>query len=454
VTADALPLSVGQQSLWLMHQLAPDSAAYNDVDAMRLAPVLDVAVLQRAVTALVERHDLLRPRFVETEDRVVRVLCPPGSVRVDVRDVPRATDSELLALSRQIGTAPFPLTETGPLRVVLLRRSTDAALVVATHHIASDALSQRIIWRDLAEAYRAGAVDSEPGWPALSATYHDFVAREQTLLDSPRRAEMEEYWQRVCAGACAATLPTDRLRPARSAFRGATRSVPLPEDLVRRVWATAAAAQVTPFTVLLAAFQVLLHRCSGQEDLMIGCPTTVRRTRVLRDMVGLLVNTIVVRARFAPDTTVAAAIEQARQQLVDGMSRVSYPLALLNSARADREPLYRIAITMVKPPLGDTIPPTDSGPFELFPGHQSHRLDIPRLEGQFDLTAEITQMPNSMAAVFRYDTELFDQATIDRLLRLYLQVISAACANPTVRVSRLSMVDDAERRRLLALGSA
>ena len=167
---DALPLSVGQQSLWLMHRLAPDSAAYNDADAMTLTPVPDVAVLRRAVTALVERHDLLGSRFVETDDTVVRVLCPPGSVRLDVRDVPRATDPELLALSRQIGTAPLRLTETGPLRVVLLRRSTDAALVVVTHHIASDALSQRIIWRDLAEAYRAGAVDSEPGWPALTAT--------------------------------------------------------------------------------------------------------------------------------------------------------------------------------------------------------------------------------------------------------------------------------------------
>jgi hypothetical protein len=371
-----------------------------------------------------------------------------------VRDVPDATDERLLALAREVSTQPFRLEESGPFRAVLLRRAADATLVVATHHIASDALSQRIIWSDLAAAYRAFAAGAEPEWPELTATYDDYVTQERRLIDSPRGPELAEYWRGICAGARPATLPTDRARPAQSAFRGATYSRAMPDELVERVHAAAAAVGVTPFTVILGAFQALLHRYTGENDLTIGCPATTRRTRALRDMVGLLVNTIVLRARFSPETTFADAIAEAGRQLSAGMARARYPFALLNTGRQGKEPLYRIAITMVKPQHDDTLPDNGDEVRELFPGHRWEKLDVPRLEGQFDLNVEITHMVGSMTVVFRYDTELFDRETVERLVDHLLRMTARACAEPLTRVAAVSLVDASERQRLLAFGAA
>lgn len=448
--AEAKQLSVGQRALWLLHTLAPDSAAYNDAGAVLFTPGLDLAVLERAAAALVERHELLRTRFVEVDGRPTRVPMAPGPVGIDVRDVPDLTDAELTELAGSLAKRPFDLAGSGPFRMHLLRRATDAALVLAAHHIATDAYSLHIMWRDLIEAYRADTAGQEPQWPALTGSFDDYVDQECALLDSPRRDELARHWRDVAAGAQAAELPTDRPRPDRSAFQGGTCSRSLPDDLYELSRATARELRVTPFSLLFGVLHSLLHRYTGDTELLLGCPTTVRRSRGLRDVVGLLVNTVVIRSRFTPATTFADVAADIGRQLTASMSRAGYPFALMGSGGTDRRPLFRIAATMVT--MDARLTGGDGAGGVQVAGLAGTRLDVPHLEAQFDLTVEFTQTPHSLAVVFRYDRELFDERTIETLLDRYIALLRSASADPHLPVGRASTVGDQERRRLAMLG--
>ena len=451
MTPSPLDLSVGQQALWLQYRLAPDSAAYNDAGALLLRPRPDVAALNRAVRAVLDRHDLLRSRFVEHAGQPGRVVDAPGRSVLQVRDVAGVDDRALHAMARQVCTAPFRLDADGPFRVVLLRREADAVLVVVTHHIATDAQSQRIVWRDLMAAYRSTVHGTPTQWPQLTATFDDYVRREHELLSSPRGAEFARYWEGLCRGARAATLPTDRPRPATPAFAGATRRRPVPAELADRVRAAASAASCTPFALLLGAFHATLHRYTGQADLTVGVPASTRRVRPLRDLVGLLVNTIVVRADFTPWTTLGDTVGALNRQLADSLRRVTYPYAHLGVGHG-REPLFRTAITMVKLAADEPLPDGRDGSVETF-GFRAQRLDVPQLEGQLDLTVEVTHRPDGLSLEFRYDTELFDADTVDRLVDHYLRVVDLTCRRPGERVVGISLIDTDELSRLLAIGS-
>ncbi|RSN29157.1 hypothetical protein DMC61_21900 [Amycolatopsis sp. WAC 04169] len=447
---DVRALSLGQQSLWLFHNLVPESTAYNEASAASFSPWPDIPTLERAVSAVADRHELLRSKFTELEGRPVRIVCAADLVRLEVRWLPDGEDAR--AAARAVAARPFALTDTGAFRVVLLLREHEAVLVVVIHHIASDALSQRLVWRDLIEAYRASRLDVEPDWPALSGRFDDYVAKERALLDSPRGIELRRYWEKICDGAEAAVLPTDRPRPTRPAFAGATHRATLPEELVRLVHTAAGGLGATPFAVLLGVFQALIFRYTGQHDFTVGCPASVRRTRSLREVVGLLVNPIVLRAGFGGATTFAETIAEAGGQLGAATFRAGYPFALLAADRAADDPLFRIAITMVKPQHDDRLPAIAGGRINVA-GHLLERVDLPHLEGQFDLSLEITHSPGSLTTEFRYDVELFEPATIERLAGHFLRLISVACAEPDSVVAKAPMIDHAEQRRLLALGT-
>lgn len=444
------PLSAGQESLWLLYQLAPDSAAYNDVGAVWMSPAPDAPALERALRETVRRHDLMRSVFVEEDGLPQRRVREPETVRLDVRDTPDLDEATLERVVAAEAKLPFDLTGDGPLRVVLFRRNDDAVLLVAAHHIATDATSQAVLWRDLFTAYEAVVAGSDPKWTALRWSYDDHVARERELLGSPRRAELEAHWRDVCASGVAAELLTDRPRTATRSFAGASTTRRLPDDLVRRLRHTAACAGLTPFAYLLGAFQVLLYRRTGQADFRIGCPMSVRRTLKMRDLVGYFVNPVVLRSRFTAGTTMADAVASAAEQIKQASAHATYPLALLSTGS---EPLFRIAFTMVSTaavsPLTEAL---GSGEEVEHNGFRVRLLDLPNLEGQFDLNVEITHRRDAITAVFRYDADLFDAATVDRLVDTYLRLVEASVSSPGVAVRRLSLVDKAELRGLTAIG--
>ncbi|MFI0370687.1 condensation domain-containing protein [Actinomadura sp. 1N219] len=465
MAGDQRGLSAGQEAMWFVHRWAPDSAAYNITLAFRVrtpasAP-FDVPTLRRAVTELAGRHEVLRSTFADEGAGPVRLAGQVDLVALDVREVPGADDAELHDLVAEAGSAPFRLTEEAPLRVVLLRRAPgDAVLVVVTHHIVSDRTSQWLIMRDLLDAYLGLTETGSPAWRPLKASFDDHVAAERRMLASPQRAELEDRWSRICAGAPAAVLPADRPRPVRQTFGGATHRVTFPADLDRRLRESAERAGVTQFVQLLGVFQALLHRYGGQPEFLIGCPVATRFGGAMRDVVGYLVNTVALRAAFTPDTTFAQAVESAQRQMRDAVGVARYPFPLVPGVLGlprvqDRPPVFQIAATMVTAnrlePLLDLL--ADDAAAELdYGGLRLSIVDVAHMEGQLDLNVELRRSRNSLTAVLRYNTDLFEPETIERLGDHFLLLARAAVDDPGARVGAVSLMTEDELRGLLRLG--
>ncbi len=452
------PLSVGQQSLWLLYRLEPDSPAYNDAGAGRLTPGPDIAALARAVRLLLQRHEILRSRFVEIDGLPRRIEEQSGTV-LEVRRIGGMDEATLLRAVNALAKQPFELERTGPLRIVLLQRESDAVLVVVNHHIATDAASQWIIWRDLLDSYAAYAQGRHPELVPLTGNYHDHVIAEQRLLTA-KREQLERYWRGVCAGIEAAELPLDRPRPHRRSAPGATTSRRLSDELVDGVHRTAAELGVTPFALLLGVFQSLIYRHTSQSSFLVGCPTTTRRQRRAMGVVGYFVNTLVIRTDFEPHTTFAQAAKLAAQQIMSGTAHVGLPYPLLQQLdagpmRTRRSAFFRIAVTMVSASRYGTALDdlADGKQVTSVGGLRMEIIDVPRLEGQADLNVEITRSTNSLTLVFRYDTGLFDESTIVRLLDSYLRLVEAAVSDAAMPVTAVSLLTPEERAHLLAFAT-
>lgn len=456
-------LSVGQEALWFLYRLAPDSAAYNVSLAVRVRGGVDIGRLSDAVQAVVTRHDLLSSVFFEVDGDPVRAVLPADTVPLLVRDVAGVDEEALPELAARECAAPFRLSTEGALRVVLLRRTAeDAVLVLVAHHIATDATAQWLVLRDLLTAYQARVRGTTPDWPVLRAGYDEHVAAERALLatDSDR---LERFWLAACAGSEPAVLPTDRPRVGQAVPSGATRALRFADGLGTRLRTAAAAHRVTPFAYLLGAFQGLLYRFSGQDDFVIGCPTTTRLRPGTRELVGYLVNTMLLRATFDPATTFADAARAAQQRIFRGMAHLGYPFALLARSgelgRAEhRFAAYRIAFTMIAvdrldPPLPMVPEGRWVGGEIEYRGLRIALLDLPQQEGQSDLSVEMRLGAASLGGVLRYRAELFEPSTIDQLAGHFGTVLAAAVRTPDLPVSQLSLVDDVELARLLSFGA-
>jgi condensation domain-containing protein len=458
-----LPLSAGQRAVWLGHRLAPDSAAYNVVVAVRVRSRLDVDVLARAVEAVAERHELLRSAFVELDGRPGRMLTDRARPRLELRELPDVGEERLRELARAVCAAPLQLAETGPLRVVLLRRGPDdAVLVVVAHHIAADASSQWLILRDLLDGYRGLADGGAPGWSVLPTTFSAHVEAERALLASKNVDQLANWWEQACAGVPAAELPVDRPRPAVRSGRGGTCELRLSAELAEGVRRGAAQLQTTPFGFLLGAIQTLLHRYTGRPDFAVGCPATLRSRPDLREVVGYLVNPLVVTAHFTAATTVRDAVVEAQRRLVEAMARARYPCALLpgpgGSRTAAPAPTFRITITQVDtdrlvPPLPMVPEGATEGPGIDYAGLRLHLYDLPQQEGQLDLSVSVLPHRGDLRLVFNYDADLFERASIERLARHLRRILETAVARPDTPVARLRLLERPEVNALLAMGT-
>jgi hypothetical protein len=282
-----LGLTAGQEALWFIHRIAPDSAAYNVTLGVRVRTTLYPERLERAVAAVRDRHDLLRSTFGEIDGQPVRFVNPAslarsgGSGRSDrsvfaVRDLPATiSDTQWYELARDAGAVPFRLLAgEEPFRVTLLRRAADDGLLVVTaHHIVVDGPSMPIIFRDVLRAYRILAAEGDHPVPLLAPLprcYDDYVRGERKLIESERGERQAAYWRETCAGSAPARLLPDRPQPPRRRYVGDTCPLRVPDNLTSRIRSTAVASGVTSFAVVLAALQSLLYRWTGQPDSMIA----------------------------------------------------------------------------------------------------------------------------------------------------------------------------------------
>jgi hypothetical protein len=302
----AFPLSFAQQRLWFLDRLAPGTAFYNQNLAMRLARSLDLKAFQSAINELVRRHASLRTRFKTVDGQPLQVVAPSLDLPVAVTDLTNLPEdereAEVTRLAALEGAKPFDLEAAPPVRVSLLKTgSDDYVLLLTMHHIISDGWSLSVLLREiwvLHDAYREGRPSPLPD---LTIQYTDFAVWQRGWLTGDVLDEQLGYWKRQLDGLPALRLPTDRLRPAAPTFKGSFQMFALTPDLTARLRALSQREGVTVFMTLLAAFKVLLHRYTGQDDIVLGVPVANRNRAELEGLVGFFVNTLVMRTSLADD---------------------------------------------------------------------------------------------------------------------------------------------------------
>ncbi|MBL8225699.1 MAG: amino acid adenylation domain-containing protein, partial [Chromatiales bacterium] len=438
-----LPLSPAQERLWFLDQLDPGSPAYNVAFTIRITGSVDAVALDRALVALVTRHEMLRSRVV-ADGGVPRLVidAPPSRVLAELPAAVREGPGDALVAAAR---APFDLAR-GPLLRAALQAlpDGDSRLLVVAHHIVTDATSNHVLFAELAALYAASVAGTAPALPDPVGAYPEYAARQAQA--SPPAAELD-WWRRQLADAPPLlALPTDRPRPAEQRFHGAWVQRALPGALVPALRAAAAGARTTTFVWLLAAFAVWLRRLSGQADLLVGTPVEGRLDADHERTVGLFINSVVLRLKPAGEPAFADFVQAVAQVVRDAQAHQSLPFErLVQDLQPERSlarsPVFQVLFNQVRVPVR-----------ELAAGPVRFRLDelIDQGVAAFDLALTVADEPHGIGLTFEYATDLFDRETVEGFAAQYLALLAAALAAPQLPVTQLPLLDAASHAALAA----
>ncbi|WP_163996200.1 amino acid adenylation domain-containing protein [Pyxidicoccus caerfyrddinensis] len=438
-------MSFAQQRLWFLAQVDAGGFSYNVPFFARLKGSLDVAALERALTELVRRHEVLRTTYAEEGGQPVQRIAPEAAVVVPLTVEPLEGESEAALRAEQETRRPFDL-ESGPLlRARLLRLGPeDHALLLMLHHIACDGWSLEVMERELRVLYAAFSTGAAPVLPALSVQYADYTLWQRGWLKGDVLEEQLAWWKAHLAGASPALeLPTDRPRPPVQSFVGTTLRMPLPPSLSAVVKDVARREGVTPFMLLLAGFQALLSRYSGQRDVVLGTPISGRNRRELEGLIGFFVNTMALRMDVEGEETFRSLLGRVRQACLGAYARQDVPFeslvdALQPARDLSRSPLFQVMFVL-----------QSARPLPSLPGLDASEVDFDAGMAKFDLTLFMRETPDGWLCIWEYSTALFDEATVQRLAGYYVRLLEAAVARPETRVGELPLLGAEERRQLV-----
>ncbi|MFL6199517.1 MAG: amino acid adenylation domain-containing protein [Thermoanaerobaculia bacterium] len=438
-------LSFAQERLWFLDRWQPGSPAYNLLDAIRLTGRLDVPRLAAALGEVLRRHESLRTVFVESAGVPYQVAAPALSGPLPVIDLSALPEPVRHPAARALGEAegrlPFDLARGPLLRARLLRLAArEHLLVLVMHHIAADLWSFGVFAHELGSFY-SGQGSS---LPELPIRYADFAVWQREWLAGEVLQQQLAFWKGRLAGAPALLdLPADRLRPAVQGSRGALARFALPAPLLAGLRGLAQLSGGTLFMVLLAAYEVLLGRHSGQEDLLLGSPVAGRTRRELEPLIGLFVNTLVLRADLAGDPAFLDLLGRVRESTLGALAHQELPFErLVEELQPERDPS--------RPPLVQVLFAFQSTPVQRIelPGLTFAPLDFDSGTAKLDLSLFLTEGADELAGAFEYSTDLFDAVRIERLAGHLRVLLEAACAEPRRRISELPLLSEAERRQL------
>ncbi|GAA4335820.1 hypothetical protein GCM10023086_68650 [Streptomyces venetus] len=426
------PLSPGQERIWFLEQLLPGRTAYNEIKAIRLDGPLDVTALRAALRGLVARHEGLRTVFREVAGgprQVVRASAEPDFELVDATGSPRAALRDVLSAE---SARRFDLAD-GPLFVTRLVRcaETEHVLVLSLHHIVVDAASATVLARDLSALYRAERDGTTPQLPALTWSYADH-AREQAANASWTDEDLD-YWRRTLGGELPVlALPTDRTRPAVMTSHGRAVFHTLDPELSQRLREMSRTRRSTLFMTLLAGYAAMLHRVTGQTDIVVGTPISDRPERA-EHLLGFFVNTLALRLDLSGDPAFTALLERVRTVALDAYDHAHVPFetvvrALAPARAVDRTPVFQAFAEFQR-----------AEPFRFdLPGIEATPLDTGPDKSLTDLTIYFTDQPQGIRCHLEYNTDLFDQHTVDRFFAGFRDLLTAAADTPEAPLSRLA----------------
>ncbi len=453
-----VPLSIGQEGLWLVRESAPDSAAYNLAFALRVESAGDHApALRRALQRLVDRHSLLRTTFAGVDGTPRQIV--RGHRAVDLREIDAAGRSwgEVLSAAADELNQPFALETEGAFRTCLFRRGAgESLLLVCAHHIAVDGWSLWMMADELLRLYEADG-RANP-LPPVGRTYPQFVASQRALL-AERGEELRRAWAEELRDApLVLQLPTDRPRPAHQTFRGGVVHHVVEPRVARDLRALARRSGVTLSTVFLAAFQLLLHRYTGQEDLCVGFGSAGRDHEELSATFGYMVNMLVLRARIPAEAppSFTSLLEQTHERVLGALDRQEYPFPwlvrdLLTERDPGRAPLVQVAfVYQQRQELREVTRRLVEGSPVDVAGTRFTAESLPQLLSEHELLLEVTEGEEGVELLFRHNSDLFDAATIARMAGHLTTLLEGAAADPGRPVSELPLLPAAEREELLA----
>ncbi|ACB75255.1 non-ribosomal peptide synthetase [Opitutus terrae] len=432
-------LSAAQQRMWFLQQFDPASPAYNLVTAVRWHGALEVAWLEAAVNDVVQRHEVLRTAFASEDGRAV------ARFFADARVTVRCVTGDPASVQTEEAGRPFELSVAPLLRLAVARSSAAEHVVVLTmHHIVADGWSMDVLVREIGTAYRARAEGRPPTWPELPVQYADFAAWQHASLESGVRATQLAYWRRQLANPPTLALPTDRPRPARPDFAGAVHGFTLPTDVVAGVRRLAQTEDATLFMVLLAGFQALLHRLTGQDDLVVGAPVANRTRSELEPLIGFFVNTLVLRADLVNAATFRQLVQQVKRTAIDAYAHQDLPFEeLVHELQPERHlsqnPLFQVMFS-VQAAAREVL---------ALPGVAIEALKSDARTAKFDLLLGFEEAADAIHGGIEYRTTLFDAATIERWALCLVTLLRAAVQAPDAPLRTLPLLPDSERRRLL-----
>jgi amino acid adenylation domain-containing protein len=448
VTRDGpLPLSFAQQRLWFMDQLVPDSPLYNIPSVLHIEGCLDIAVLQRCLDEIVRRHEALRTTFTTVEGQPRQVIGPPRPVELAVVDFRSLPPVERLAQARRLmdeqGRRPFDLGQ-GPLLRATLVQLEDRVyhLLLTIHHIASDGWSSGVILDELGTLYEAFAAGQPSPLPELAIQYADVACWQRQTLQGEVLEKLLAYWRAQFRGNLPVlALPTDRPRPAAQAYRGAKLAHALPAILVEALERLGRRENASLFMVLLAAFQTLLYRYSGQTDIVVGTPIANRTRPKVEGLVGFFVNTLPLRLDLAGNPTFREFVGRVRQVALGAYVHQDLPFErLVKALDLDRNlshnPLFQVAFALQNMP--------------------THVVQLPGLcirfadelntgTAKFDLTLFVETLDQGPAVMAEYNTDLFEMATVERLVGHFCRLLESVVADPEQRILDLPLLTEAEQ---------
>jgi amino acid adenylation domain-containing protein len=442
-----LPLSFGQERLWFLDQLDPGSAAYNIAWTVRLSGALNPAALRAALECLIARHEPLRSRFPAVAGRPQQCIDAPAALNLVELDLQTAAEAELQAELTRRAREPFMLA-TGPLlRAVLVRRSaSEHLLMLAMQHIITDATSNHVLFEELVTAYAAFAAGAEPALPPLAIQYADYALwQRRQHVDAQQDADIAWWREQLADMPTALELPTDYPRPAEQQFHGAWIRRSLPPGLVTALRVLAREQQCTLYMVLLAAFDVLLYRYSGSEDIVVGTPVEGRTGKSLERLVGLFINTLVMRTDLGGDPAFTALLQRVRAMTLEAQAHQDLPfeklVAALRPARSlSRAPLFQLMFNLIRMP--------EEQQQAAGTGFHLDRL-LDQGVSSFDLTLTAGEQGEHIGLIFEYATDLYTAQSIEQLADSYLCLLDAIVTSPQQVISRLPLLDEAGRQHLL-----
>jgi amino acid adenylation domain-containing protein len=445
-----LPLSFAQERLWFLDRLEPGSAFYNIPAALRLSGALDRPAMERALGEIVRRHEALRTVFTEAQGSPAQTVAPFGGWVLPVEDVSHLGEAERDAEAARRAAAdaarPFDLA-AGPLfRAELLRLAEDDhVLLLCMHHAVGDAWSLEVLFRELSVLYGAFCEGGESPLPELPVQYADHAVWQRRVLQGEVLERQLAWWrERLAEAPPLLELPTDRPRPALQTYRGASERIDLPADLLERLQALGRSEGATLFMVLLGAFQVLLSKYAGSEDVVVGSPIAGRTRGEVEGLIGLFLNTLVLRVELDGEPSFREALRRVREATLGAYEHQEVPFErLVEELQPERSlshaPLFQVMFVLQEP----------AGAGGGLPGLELRRVSAAGRTSKFDLTLALARHPGGLAGSLEYASDLFDRDTARRMLAHFARVLEQVAADADAPVSRLELLDDAERHTVV-----